>query len=532
LTCRACEEHGIDHEDIVKKCLSGPYWAGRILCNFDLLDNPFHEALSDWYVRKKQEGVNRFIVMTPRDHLKTSLFAIANTVWSLLLNPDEKILNVMASSGESHKTLDVVQRAFMGKKMQHFFPHSWLDPHHPDMAARKSSMILLRSLDVREASVEARGLDATMTGGHFTKQIFDDLIDNRIKDSIVEQEKAISFVQEATNMFVKPMEDERLIIGTLWEGEFYDWLLNKSGLADLYETLLIGCFVDSRYRSFLESIGKRTTLADGDPIWPEHFSLEALAQIEREEGAHKFRRQFINIPVEDDFKRFRPEDFGHYTISDDRKYCVIGHGPEATRIPVKRLNIRMIIDPATGEGKKTDETAINITGFDSVTGFAFVLEDWAARVLQTKLCDIIFELAEKWNVPVVSPEDVSYQKTLKQFLGQQMRDRKARFAIRPVKPWRNESKGSRIEALEPFVRAGQVFVRWPEHKKLVDEADKVVIQRGKVQGRSPNRLDAFAYHVENWTKKAPAIEKPEIEWWNPTRKEQTQLRAYGLACAT
>ena len=289
MSCKACAEHGIDHDDIMKKCLSGPYWAGRIMCNFDLLNNPFHEALSEWYVQKKAEGKNRFIVMTPRDHLKTTLFSISNIVWSLLVDPNLRILNVMAASRESAKTLDVVQRAFMSDKMKHYFPQRWLDPHHPDMTATKEYMLIQRSLDVREATIEARGLAATMTGGHFSKQIFDDLIDNRIKNSIIEQEKAIAFTQEATNMFIKAQEDERLIIGTMWEGEFYDWLLYKSGLNKLYETLLIGCYVDDRYRDFLASIGKRTSLPDGSPIWPEHFSREALAQIELEEGAHKIQ---------------------------------------------------------------------------------------------------------------------------------------------------------------------------------------------------------------------------------------------------
>ena len=192
----------------------------------------------------------------------------------------------------------------------------------------------------------------------------------------------------------------------------------------------------------------------------------------------------------------------------------------------------MVIDPATGEGKKSDETAIVVVGFDAPTGYAFVLEAWAARILQTKLIDVIFDFAEKWNVPVVSPEDVSYQKTLKQFLRQVMRDRGAKFTVKPVRPEKNMGKGTRIEALEPFVRAGQICVRLPKMRKLVKEADTVVISRGRVQGRSPNLLDALAYHVPDWTKKGPMRDTDDIEWWESNRKERPQLRAYGLACAT
>lgn len=533
MTCRTCSESGIDHDDVVKKCLSSPAWVGRVFFDFDKLNSSFHEAISEWLVRRLDEGKNRFLVLVPRDHLKTTLFGISTQAWLLLRNPDERILYTMATRRESQKTLSVIQKAFMSERMKHFFPKRFLDPHHPDMKATRDSMVIARPNHWREANIEALGLDSNITGGHFTKQIFDDLIDATMKNSIVEQERAIDFLKDSTNLLVDMKNDVRIIIGTLWEGEFYDWLLYRSGLASHYERLILGCYVDARYRDFLESIGKKTTLRDGDPIWPEQFNRETLERIRLEQGSAKFSRQFLNLPTEDDYQRFRKSDFIIYDISPDREWVMIGSGENATKIPTSRLKITMVIDPATGEGKKSDETAISVTGKDDKTGFIFVLEDWAARSLPHQTIDQIFALAKKWDVRIVAPEDVSYQKVFKHFLKEEMNLRNGvKFSIRPVKPG-NASKGTRIEGLEPYVRAGQVCVRKEHLNGVVKEAEDVVIVRGQVQGRSPNRLDALAYQTEFWGgTRRPPKKQDDIEEWDANIREESQTRAYGLACAT
>ena len=440
----------------------------------------------------------------------------------------------MATRREAQKTLSVIQKAFMSDRMRHFFPSKALDPHDPDMKATRDSMIIKRPINWREGSIESIGLDSNITGGHFTTQIFDDLIDKTMKDSIKEQEKAIDFVQDATNMLVDMEHDVRIIIGTLWEGEFYDWLLYKSGLAATYETLTLGCFVDTRFGKFLTQIGKRTTLSDGDPIWPEEFSKTVLDQVRLEQGPAKFSRQFLNIPTEDQYKRFRKDDFIVYKLSGDRRYAVLGEGEEQQKFSIDKMRKYMVIDPATGEGKKSDETAISIVGIES-SGFRFVLEDWAKQALPHETIDQIFYFADKWNVQYVCPEDVSYQKVFKHFLKEKMAERGSRFSIRPVKPG-NVSKGTRIEALEPFVRCGQICVREEMLGAVVREAEDVVIVRGMVQGRSPNRLDALAYQTTFWGSAKPRRtnknEEEDIEEWNPLMERGEANRSYGLACLT
>jgi predicted phage terminase large subunit-like protein len=194
----------------------------------------------------------------------------------------------------------------------------------------------------------------------------------------------------------------------------------------------------------------------------------------------------------------------------------------------------MVVDPATGEGPKSDATAISVTAKDERTGIAFTLEDWAKRALPHETIEQIFAFAQKWPVHIVSPEDAAYQKTLKHYLRAEMARRGVRFIIRPVKPG-NRSKGTRIEGLEPWVRNGKVAVRKEHLSGVVKEATDVVIVRGMVQGPSPNRLDALAYQIEHWgglvLPSSPKSDTEEIQHWN-SLEEKGETRAYGLSCMT
>jgi hypothetical protein len=70
------------------------------------------------------------------------------------------------------------------------------------------------------------------------------------------------------------------------------------------------------------------------------------------------------------------------------------------------------------------------------------------------------------------------------------------------------------------------------HKKLVDELVKLQIVRGKLVGRSPNRADALAYHVDFWSHASPVPleDEDEIETWDGGVNPQP--RSYGLECTT
>lgn len=530
--CPHCKAIGVDHDDIVQKCLSSPYYTGLYLCGFDLFQNSFHKTLADWFISKLNQGKRRFIIMTPRNHLKTSMFGVALMVWRAIVNPEDRLLYVMASCTESEKTLLVARDVLAySENVEHYFPLRTLDFGNPMHTGTKEKVKLARTGNYREATLEARGIDSRKTGGHFTWHVFDDLIDETMVKSVALQNDVISFIKNSDALFFEQDRDVEIIIGTMWAGPFYKWLLNDSGIADDYEKAIIGCFVDKRYEDFLADIGKKTTLQIGDPVWPEHFSKETLNQIARKAGPADFSRQWLNIALTDEDVRFHEEDFQFYSIAADRESIIIDEDGVTRNIPYSRLYRSMTIDPATGEGNNTDESAITITGYDRVTGKIFVLDAWDRKSLPHALIDQILRMAEQWKPHVIAPEDVSFQKTLKHFLMEEMNRRGLYFPIRPVKPG-SKSKGVRIiDSLQPFIANRQMYLgRSRQHRRIIDEAVELQVVDGKVVGRSPNLLDSLAYHEQFW--RGQLVEKE-----NKERRENRGFRSqhqpsYGLMCVT
>lgn len=509
------------------------------MCGLSWLANPLHIAIEDWFMKRYRAGQRRFIIITPRGHMKTSMFGTAFLTWRALTDPEARILYMMASSKNAEETLAAVQNTVESNEaIDHFFPGRSLNRNKPSHTATLSKLTLTRDGNYREPLIKATGMDARVTGGHYTDHIFDDLIDETMIDSEVLQAKAVNFLKRSNPLFVNPDSDLRIIIGTRWPGEYYNWILDQdNNIYQKSEILLLGCYVDQRFRDFLGSIGKVTTLEDGAPIWPRDddvgcgFTAAGLDNI-RADSEYDFTHQYLNLEVSDEMKRFRREDIKYYSLTTNKRQqeCVLiktSNGALSTSID--SLYISMTIDPATGEGRHTDESAITVCGHDRTTGNVFVLDTWSGRVTAFNLIEKILTMAEEWKPNVISPEDVSYQKSLKWYLKKEMLQRGIHFPIRPVKPG-NKSKGSRIvDSLQPFVRNQQVFFTKGQ-RKLVSELLNLQVVGGKVVGKSPNLADSLAYHVIYWRGKAPAVEEEDYEYFDPYVGDISP--SYGLQCAT
>ena len=544
-SCKLCESQGLNHDKIVAACESSPYWVGRLIIGFDWFENPFHKHLADWFTARLAAGKKRFFIMTPRDHLKTSLFGISLLTWRALIEPEDRLLYIMANCTEAEKTLRVVRDLFMNNdKIAHFFPKRTINPNMMQSMGSESLhqrstgqfLGLPREGVYREGSVEARGVDSRMTGGHFNWHVFDDLIDEQMANSVVTQNAVVDFVKRSDALFVQPAEDIEIIIGTRWPGPFYKWLIDESGLIDTYETAILGCYVDDRYRHFLGEMGMTTVQEDGEPIWPEHFSKEALERIALRAGPFDFAHQWLNLHVAEEDRRFNREDFQYYNIDPQRDKVHFKVDGITQSVYFKDMYISMTIDPATGEGERTDESAITVCGYDSTTGAIFCLEDWSGRALPFELIKKICEIARHWpTLASISPEDVSYQKTLKHFLRAALMKNHIHVPVRPVKPGSKKGKGTRIlDALQPFVANHQFFVL-RKMRKMVDELVNMQVVDGKVVGRSPNLADALAYHAPNWRAGFSYQldeNESEIAYVDPFWTPEPTGPAYGLECST
>jgi predicted phage terminase large subunit-like protein len=531
VTCLACEEAGRDHEKVKQLILASPYYTGKYVCGFDWHQKGrFHKDIDKWYQAGLDRGYTRFLMIWPRGHLKTTRI-ISTIVNRILNNVEDRTLLRMSSAELSQDTCVAVAEIIMGSPgMKHFFPERMFQPGAKGVIVRNDELRVPRHGIYRDSTLEARGIDSKITGGHFLCQIFDDLIDETAIDSSRLQGVAVSRLQRSAPLYVEPTRDIWIIAGTRWPGEYYRWLLEDSGAIDRYWTVLLGCYVDDRYDAFMRSIGEEPDKEHGTPIWPEQFSMEDLAAIAVEMGPVNFTHQMLNLEVTEGTQRFKRDDFRHYKLVPGEGCVVVYPGQKTYTCPLSNLYITMTIDPATGEHERTDQSAITVCGFDRSTGIIFVLDAWQGRVLPNILIDKIINTAWKWKPHVVAPEDVSFQKTLKHFLKQEMQQRGIHFRIKPVAPGR-AGKGRRImDALQPFVANQQVHVLKSMDSSLVSELVAMQVVGGRVIGRSPNLADSLAYHSEFWRGQEVLMaqeDDDDIKLWVPESGP-----AYGLQCST
>ena len=526
--CSDCRRAGLDHDEIVAKIRSNPYWTGRLICGFDKLSPSFHQNIAEWFAKKIADGKRRFIIMTPRDHYKTTLFGISTMIWFILNNPEVRILYMMSSCVEAAKKMGSIKDVLTGSEhLQHFLPNFVPDlSHHRTKWTDEVIKLHYRRGVYPEGTIEARGLTSRVTGGHFNVHIFDDLIDETMINSALEQERAIGVLRRSDALFVDIARDIEVIIGTRWPGPFYDYVLEESGMIEDYETLVIGAYVDDRYRKFMAEIGKKVTLNDGDPIFPEQFSVDALEIVRKKAGTFDFSHQWLNIKADEEQRRFREEDFQFYALSGD------GEGGIADGKPFRFENLyrTMTIDLATGEDASNDKSAITVCGYERATGRIFLLDAWHGHALPHEMINTTLEYAQKWKPHVVSPEDVAYQKTFKHYLRQEMQVRGINFRVQPVKPG-SKGKGARIiDSLQPFVRNHQLYVQF-SHKPVIKELVNLQVVGGKVVGRSPNLADSLAYHAEHWRINLDHSANDDVEEKIPEKMDDCNA-LYGLECTT
>ncbi len=163
----------------------------------------------------------------------------------------------------------------------------------------------------------------------------------------------------------------------------------------------------------------------------------------------------------------------------------------------------------------------------------FLLDAVQGRWLPDELIDRIIGAIRRWKPHVVAPEDVAFQKTLKHFLKQEMTRQGVGARIQPVKPGRTGTGRRILDALQPFVAGGQLFVQKAHDRTVVDELCSLQVVGGKVVGRSPNLADSLSYHSEFWRGlelRQIEVEDPEEDRVKDAHEDVTPQ--YGLKCLT
>jgi predicted phage terminase large subunit-like protein len=215
----------------------------------------------------------------------------------------------------------------------------------------------------------------------------------------------------------------------------------------------------------------------GTPLWPDYWTMAKVDEKRREIGSHAFASEYLNEPVSDEDRVFRPEWLRRYDFIDKNT-----------------LRVGMGIDSSVGKKQSADRSAIVVVGRDK-DGRIYVLDEWAKVVSSDVFLKKIIEKYIAYRPKIINMEDYGFQTLYKE----QLTKEAARFGVYlPMKGLNTGRIGKeRVLKYEPAIENGLIFFKQTSELcgQLLDYPKAV----------HDDLQDAFYYACEAVTTGGPAI---------------------------
>lgn len=449
-------EQTISIEQVKEACKTSLHFLCTQMLGFKDWDT-VHDDLEETLARPSR----RKLILIPRGHLKTTVVTKAYAIQCLLRNPDIRILIANQIWDKAREMLYEIKQLLTDKSdlpklFGPFISERWREDDIVVSQRRKA---------LAAPSIGTSGVEAELTSSHYDIIFLDDLQGEKNFQTPEQREKVKRYYRSMMDL-LEP-GGLMIVIGTRWH------------LDDVYQYIMD---VEKEYFD----ITVRRVVEDGRIIFPKKFSKKFNSKTKAWEFSDTQCMDFIN------FLKKRPsEEFSSQYMNDpiDSENQIFKHDYfKYWEVRPPRLFVAMTIDPAISEKQSADYFAINVSGMDEHYNI-YVLDTLKGHWKVAESIENIFSMVNKWHPNAVGLETVAYQKALKSWLEEKMREKGNYFPITELKRSTNESKEFRIKSLEPFFKEGKIFfARWM--KSLEDEA--LSFPRGK----HDDELDALASQLE------------------------------------
>lgn len=416
-----------------------------------------HDDMEKFIKRKGR----RKLLLIPRGHLKTAVVTKGFAIQSLLRDPDVRILIANQVWDKSREMLYEIKQLLSDKSdlpklFGTFVSERWRED---------DIVISQRKKALAAPSIGTSGVEAELTSSHYDIIILDDLQGEKNFQTAEQREKVKRYYRSMMDL-IEP-GGLIVVIGTRWH------------LDDVYQYI-----IDNEVEYY--DIKIRRVVEDGKIIFPKKFNKRFDPETKawsftttpcqdyinylRKRPSEEFSSQYMNDPIDSENQIFKKDYFKYYEKRPERLY------------------VSMSIDPAISEKQTADYFAINVAGMDENYNI-YVLDTLKGHWKISEAIDNIFITYQKWKPSSVGLETVAFQKALKSWLEEKMRERGVYFPITEFQRSSNESKEFRIKSLEPFYREGKIF-----HAKWMTslEHEAVSFPRGK----HDDEIDALASQLE------------------------------------
>lgn len=448
-----------------RRCKEDLFFLAYGPLQYDLLSEGFHGHVARWM--KSQWGWRNRMILLPRDHYKSTIVTISDSVQMALpnvanvqaypysLGPNIKLLLSHEVREKAAKFLYEVTAAFTKKPlMLALFPE--VIPSKRVHRINKWELELPNTSHHKEPTFDTIGAGGAAQGGHYNWLKLDDLVGEDARDSETVMGRVLLWFDNVNSLLTRLRFDGWDLIGTRWAyHDVYSHAMKRYGI-DVSRSVL-GCVPQKeidKYQNGRLAVYARGAIEKGKPLFPEEFPIEELNVLRK--SPMVWAAQYANNPLESGLNEFNyPLKF--YNV-DARGNVVVfgGEGGSFTR-RLRELDICIFTDPSMGESSQSDPSGIVVTGTDAQLNI-FILETVKARLRPPDFIDELTRLFHKYDPRVISIEEVAFSAVYRYWLEERATRSGISMPIRPYKPGSKKSKDARIRGLTHYFSTGQVYV--------------------------------------------------------------------------
>jgi hypothetical protein len=495
----------------LRKTADDPFAFGRVYFPhlFEQPSPAFHKDIIGILLRRNPEewthrdedGTTRqkagAVIAAPRGHAKSSIVSFTFVIWSLLTQRRKYVLLISATATlvETHiknirtelETNDKLLADWGVVRGDLFEDHGrargkWTD-------GELEVGFLEHGVIVDTAKVTGRSSGSKLRGLRYGARrpdlcIVDDLEEDEQVETPDQRDKLWRWFHGAVVPMLDPKRGLLFIVGTILH---FASLLNRklTEQADIYVT--------RRYAALDD---------DGNPLWPERFSLESLTTIKRTIGSLAFSCEYLNNPHDETSQTFRPGWFRWYTRDQlayearSRRWYFRADGQE---LP---LTLFAGVDWAIGEEDQHDRFALVMIGATPdkrylVMDVAAAHLDVAAQVNRVVQQKQAFPRVARYGIEGNGFQNVLIRQVLQ----------RAQLPVKEIKHQSRQRKRKRIESLAPAVENGRLYLRCCTE----DEVDRDPLTRTPTSKFRRDDLQQVVVHPAHWLLYRELVDHPRAE---------------------
>ena len=442
------------------------------------------------------------LLLKPRGHYKTSVATIARPLQKVCRNPEVRLLIANETATNAERFLSAIKQHCEGNKRFRALYSSVIPTDVKKVRWSSKELEFVRQGAYPEPTIDTVGMTGAWTSRHFDHMTFDDIISEEAAKSEKVMFDVINRISKLFSLMVNPEVGTFDLVGTRWAfWDVYSYMIKWLGpkMAKLI----------------------RAAIEDGEPIFPEKFSLETLAEIRNSPhmGEYMFSCQYMNNPRNPELQDFNINDLRFYRWSSSGEDIVL-YNPEGeirAIVPVDALDITVTVDPAAAERITSDRNGITVTGV-TPEGDVIVLHAVGIRCSPVEVINHLIKLQERYSPRVFGIEAVTYQATLKYHLTAECERRGVYINVVDI-PTPIIKKPARIRGLQPIVATGHMYID-PAMHMLRNEFSEFPL------GEHDDVIDSLAMHQSLWRGLMSS------QRWNKYKESEARLLAridgYGL----